>query len=53
MPEYYCHECRRHQPVIAAPRPNEDEYDCEICGFAILCDECGTTWTDDHDKVHP
>ena len=41
---YWCHKCRDWQPCDH----DGDIYVCSVCGEAILCDECGSEWTDDH-----
>jgi hypothetical protein len=43
-PRFHCHECRAWQPATS----DVHGYTCDVCGEAILCDECGQPWTDDH-----
>lgn len=47
----YCGWCRSEQP-FRIPSISEDPlrgWTCKTCDFAIDCDECGQTMSDDHD----
>lgn len=49
----YCHDCReRGTASHSAPAdtyPDGEVYYCEQCGSLIVCDGCGTEWTDSHE----
>jgi DNA-directed RNA polymerase subunit RPC12/RpoP len=43
---FYCHDCRT---TVLTNDLADGTYQCGDCGSTILCDYCGTEYTDDHD----
>ena len=54
----YCRECESWRPAWPTAVPTtpeellESEWDCRVCREIIMCDECGTDWTDAHGLTH-